>query len=217
METTEAAPSKNLLSAPQPDFAEDEPDEDGGFDMKQQGVGQNSRRAYLRELRKVVTSADVILHVLDARDPEGTRSSNIEDMVLAHPNKKLVYVLNKADLVPKDVLAGWLLHLRSRHPTIPFKCNTQTQKHNLGYTAGRVGAQQESALITSQSVGADELLQLLKNYCRVGDAKSIISVGCVGFPNVGKSSLINSLLRCRSVGVSPVPGPFPADFDSRLF
>ena len=35
--------------------------------------------------------------------------------------KKLVYVLNKADLVPRDVLAGWLMVLRKSNPTLPFK------------------------------------------------------------------------------------------------
>lgn len=52
-------------------------------------------------------------------------------MVLKHAGKKLVYVLNKADLVPKDILIEWLNYLRKFHPTIPFKCNTQQQKGNL--------------------------------------------------------------------------------------
>ena len=60
----------------------------------------------------------------------------------------------------------------------------------------------------------EELLNILKNYARTGGSggndaktnKSTISVGIVGFPNVGKSSLINSLLRIRKVGVSSVPG-----------
>lgn len=171
-----------------------------------QNLGQNSRRAYLRELRKVIEKADVVLLVLDARDPFGTRSSAIEDMVLSDYRKKLVYVLNKADLVPKDILAGWLSYLRKMHPTIPFKCNTQSQKENLGRATGKVSHQNESALQTSQAIGAEELIGLLKNYSRIGDSKSIITVGIVGFPNVGKSSLINSLLRSRAVGVSSMPG-----------
>jgi nuclear GTP-binding protein len=99
--------------------------------LKQQGLGQNSRRAYLRELRKVVSSADVILLVLDARDPEGTRSRAVEEMVARAGSKKLIFVLNKCDLVPRDVLLGWLAHLRQFHPAVPFKCNIQTQKNNL--------------------------------------------------------------------------------------
>jgi len=181
-------------------------DETEGDDIKTHNLGQNSRRAYLRELRKVIDSADVILMVLDARDPMGTKSSAVEDMVLSNSRKRLVYVLNKADLVPRDVLAGWLAFLRQRQATVPFKCNTQSQKDNLSRVDGKVGKFQEGALQTNRAIGAEELLGLLKNYCRVGDTKSTISVGIVGFPNVGKSSLINSLLRTRAVGVSAMPG-----------
>lgn len=60
---------------------------------------------------------------------------------------------------------------------------------------------------SNKSVGADKLLELLKNYCRVeGGAKRTITVGVVGFPNVGKSSIINSLKRGKVVGVSSTPG-----------
>ncbi len=176
------------------------------IDVNYKNLGQNSRRAYLGELRKVVERADVILQVLDARDPHGTKSTAVEDMVLSNSRKKLVYVLNKCDLVPKEVLAGWLKFLRKSHPTIPFKCNTQSQKGNLGQSSGKVSKQQNSALQTNHAVGADELLGLLKNYSRVGESKSIISVGIVGFPNVGKSSLINSLMRTRAVATSSMPG-----------
>ena len=183
METAEERP-KNVLSAPQLASEGADEQEEEAADLRQAGLGQNSRRAFLRELRKVVSGADVILHVLDARDPEGTRSKAIEDMVLQTAGKRLVFVLNKADLVPREVLRGWLAHLRQFHPAVPFKCNTQTQRSHLGMAAGKVAKREEKGLQTSQAVGAEELLGLLKNYCRVGDgAKSIITVGCVGFPN----------------------------------
>ncbi|CAE7601130.1 NSN1, partial [Symbiodinium microadriaticum] len=176
--------------------------------MKSQSYGQNSRRAFLKELRKIVDSSDVILHVLDARDPAGTRSTAIEEMVMSQAGKKLVYVVNKADLVPRNVLSGWLSYLRQYHPAVPFKCNTQNQKGNLGRTSGKVGKVDEGALLSHQAIGVEELLGLMKNYCRNNGAqsKTSISVGIVGMPNVGKSSLINSLTRTRAVNVSSTPG-----------
>lgn len=175
---------------------------------------QNSRRAYLSDLRKVVQRADVVIQVLDARDPLGTKSNVVEDMVLSNHRKKLVYVLNKSDLVPREVLENWLKYLRQSHPTIPFKSNTQNQKSHLGTQTGKVMKQQnEEMLQSSSAIGSEELLNLLKNYCRAsfgegtgGNSKNMITVGIVGFPNVGKSSLINSLMRIRAVGVSAVPG-----------
>ena len=117
------------------DHLEEDSDQEGGqdeaADLYEKNLGQNSRRAYLRELRKVVERADVILQVLDARDPMGTKSKSVEDMVLANSKKKLVYVLNKADLVPREALLGWLTYLRQTNATVPFKCNTQAQKGNL--------------------------------------------------------------------------------------
>jgi hypothetical protein len=49
-----------------------------------------------------------------------------------------------------------------------------------GNCSGKVTKQQDGALKSNHAVGAEELLGLLKNYSRVGDTKSIITVGIVG-------------------------------------
>jgi ribosome biogenesis GTPase A len=54
-------------------------------------------KSYSREFHKVIQDADVILQILDARDPMGCRSELIENAVKnANARKKLVLVLNKA-------------------------------------------------------------------------------------------------------------------------
>jgi ribosome biogenesis GTPase A len=55
------------------------------------------------------------------------------------------------------------------------------------------------------AAGADTLLQLIKNYARSHDIKRAVTVGVIGYPNVGKSSIINSLKRSKAVGVSATP------------
>ena len=161
-------------------------------------AGQQSRRAYLRELKKVVESADVLLQVLDARDPIGSRiHKTMEDMILSKVDKKMVLVLNKIDLVPKDVVSRWLTALRRFHPTIAIKASK-----DLAVGDGK------DATTSSVPAGMDGLLQLLKNYARTGKGKTKTTIVCgvVGYPNTGKSSLINALKRSRAVGVSPRPG-----------
>jgi len=168
-------------------------------------LGQNSRRAYLRELKKVIEASDVILEILDCRDPVSTRISKaVEDTILSHFEKRLVLVLNKIDLVPKDAVKGWLNHLRNFHPTIAIRAGiAQNSSSVVGHAKG------EKALESTNAIGIDALLQLLKNYARISPSestKTCITVGIIGYPNVGKSSILNSLKRIRAVGVSPTPG-----------
>jgi nuclear GTP-binding protein len=71
---------------------------EGARDMRM-NAGQ-SRRIW-KELYKVVDSSDVLIHVLDARDPLGTRCRNVENYIKKEANHKhLIFVLNKCDLVP---------------------------------------------------------------------------------------------------------------------
>ena len=155
-----------------------------------QAAGQPSRRAYLRELKKVVDSADVLLQVLDARDPVQSRIHKVvEDVVLSHADKRMVLVLNKIDLVPPEAVGAWLTVLRRSHPTIAMAASSQNHQ-------------------VATQVTVDALLQLLKNYARngTGKNKTVITVGVIGYPNTGKSSIINALKRTRAVSVSSKPG-----------
>ena len=46
---------------------------------------------------------------------------------------------------------------------------------------------------SSKSVGVNKLLELIKVYSKNGNKNQSITVGVVGYPNTGKSSLINSM------------------------
>jgi len=175
-------------------------------------VGKKKRQ-YMKELRNVVDAADVILLVVDARDPMGCRAPQAEQMVIESARtKRLIIVLNKIDLVPKAVAENWLTELRKEFPAVAFRASTQQQRSNLGRASkdsialGTSDTSSSGNLGSSICVGADTLLQLLKNYSRNKGIKNSITVGVVGYPNVGKSSVINSLKRSRAVGVSPTPG-----------
>lgn len=135
------------------------------------------------ELYKVIDSSDILVQVLDARDPIGTRSKTVEGYLREQaPHKQLIFVLNKCDLVPSWVTSRWVKSLSQDFPTLAFH-----------------------ASITN-SFGKGSLIQLLRQYSQLHKDRQQISVGFIGYPNVGKSSIINTLAQKKVCKVAPVPG-----------
>ena len=99
------------------------------------------RRHYVRALHKVIDGSDIVILVLDARDPEGCRSRLVEEEVRRRESegKKLVFVLNKIgarafflsflacvdmvlmlpDLVPRENAQQWFEVSTTLHPDAP--------------------------------------------------------------------------------------------------
>ncbi|GJN73041.1 GTP-binding protein [Purpureocillium lilacinum] len=163
---------------------ESDDSEDGG--VNEVSVGQaSSRKTYDKVFKQVIEQADVVLYVLDARDPEGTRSREVERSIMAAAagGKRLILVLNKVDLIPPKVLRDWLIYLRRYFPTLPLRAsggapNAHTFNHRD---------------LTQQSTSAT-LFKALKSFAASRQLKRAVSVGVIGYPNVGKSSVINALL-----------------------
>lgn len=73
-------------------------------------------------LRRVLQQADVIVEVLDARMPDAFRCPALERWILG-AGKKLILVMNKVDLVPKEAAVAWLKALQKGiAPALAFKC-----------------------------------------------------------------------------------------------
>lgn len=141
-----------------------------------------SKRIY-NELHKVIDSSDVLCCILDARDPMGTRSFYSENFIKKNaPHKHIVLVLNKCDLVPTWATAAWIKQLSKEYPTLAFH-----------------------ASITNP-FGKPALFQILRQFDVLHKDKKNISIGFIGYPNVGKSSIINTLKKRAVCKAAPIPG-----------
>ncbi|XP_042356958.1 guanine nucleotide-binding protein-like 3 [Plectropomus leopardus] len=171
-------------------------DEAGKKSGKQSAPDKNSKQYICSELNKVIDASDVVIEVLDARDPLGCRCPQLEEAVLQREgNKKLILVLSKIDLVPKENVEKWIQCLQLEFPVVAFKASTQIKDKTVQARKSRIVASNE-VLDRSRAAacfGNSPLTELLSSYAAKTEKEAPLRVGVVGFPNVGKSSLINSM------------------------
>ena len=129
--------------------------------------------------KAVISDTDVVLEILDARNPLGTHNHAIEKFIQNNrPQIKLILVLNKKDLVPKEIFNAWVNYFKNQNYEIFSTC----------------------AKFYS---GTMFLFHRLRDLGKEGNQNILI----VGYPNTGKSSLIQALTKNRKkVGISSSAG-----------
>lgn len=155
------------------------------------GKVRKQRQKYPDIVTKIVAVSDIILEILDARFVDETRNKALEKEI-SNQNKKIIYVLNKADLVSKK------LEEKMRRELSPYVFVSCTK---------RVGVRSLRDLIkkVAKTVEKREKRELMKGKVVDGEIGKI-KVGIVGYPNVGKSSLLNLLVGRSSAGVGSDAG-----------
>ncbi len=129
-------------------------------------------------MREVIKEAHVVIEVVDARDPIGTRNRKLERLI-KEEGKPLLIVMNKADLVPKE----WAEEYKKKSE-VPVVFISARERKGTG-------------------ILRREIKKLAKELL---DEHERVMVALIGYPNVGKSTIINVLKGRRAVKTAPIPG-----------
>ncbi len=136
------------------------------------------RLASWRLVSELADRADVVLELLDSRNPMETRCLKAEKIVRSK-GKPLIIVLNKADLIPRSVAEAWKKYFEKKEG---IRCVYISARERLG-------------------------TRVLRRVIReVTEGKKPVVVAIIGIPKVGKSTLINTLKGRHSATTSPYPG-----------
>lgn len=216
---------------------------------------------FWRQLWRVVERSDVVVQIVDARNPLLFRSEDLEKYVKeVSADKMNMILINKADFLTDDQRVIWAKYFDKQNIKVAFYSATlateeinkkleaideeteckqaaesdedsadentnepdlsvesiKTAANEIAESIDKVEKQLEtieqklgvsSQLNNPQILTRDELIEFFRNIHKghkVTDGLS--TIGLVGYPNVGKSSTINSLMIEKKVSVSATPG-----------
>jgi nuclear GTP-binding protein len=173
----------------------------------------------LPHLAAVLDKADVVIEVLDARDPLSYRSRALEARVASKKGQKLLLVLNKigvlriqnffaclhrlqvsiVDACPREPTAAWAAHLRLEHPTLLYRAASSFLPPPAAHdpTKGK-GKRIEPS---DDAWGLDAISNLLGHWAQEKTGEGPLHVAVVGLANVRSysfpllSPVLNSVLQ----------------------
>lgn len=207
-----------------------------------------------RQLWRVIERSDIVVQIVDARNPLFFRSEDLETYVHeVDETKRNLLLINKADFLTEGQRREWAAYFQQEGISFLFfsaaQSNEQLEKQESASSLSPILNNQSeidfvnsseedsrSPTPTEEEEGAkvviDELESSVKNTTSLenvtfgrepwhvlsceemyehflqlkDESKEQITVGLVGYPNVGKSSTINALVGSKCVNVSSTPG-----------
>ena len=127
-----------------------------------------------RQLKEQLKRVDVVLEILDARIPLATHHPQIDSWIGSKPR---IVVINRMDMIPESTRQDWLKWFQLREEQ-PYFTNAKQGK---GIDAVKSAAQKTGIAMNQRRRDRG---------MRPRPVRAVV----IGFPNVGKSALINRLV-----------------------
>ncbi|MFA6022677.1 MAG: GTPase [Candidatus Pacearchaeota archaeon] len=139
-------------------------------------MGSTDITPYWDVIKQIIRDSDILLEILDARMPELSRNKELEETIIKN-HKPFIFILNKADLISEGQLR---------------KTYERLKKENLCFV-----------LSSKDHMGTKRLREWLISQAK---GKEKFKVGVLGYPNTGKSSVINTIAKRKGAKVSSKAG-----------
>ncbi|MBR8826368.1 MAG: ribosome biogenesis GTPase YlqF [Gomphosphaeria aponina SAG 52.96 = DSM 107014] len=132
-----------------------------------------------RQLKEQLKQVDVVLEIIDARIPLASHHPEVLNWIGSKPR---VVVLNRMDMIPEELLQEWGKWWESRGEKAYF-------------TDAKQGKGIKALMKATQKMGAAMNQRRRERGMRDRPVRAVV----IGFPNVGKSALINRLVNRKVV------------------
>lgn len=129
-----------------------------------------------KKLKEQINVVDVVIEVLDARIPESSMYPDIEKLLRDKPR---LILLNKSDLADNEQTSKWVKTVKEK-TNCPVIATSSNDNKDLSKILNKVA-----------ELGQPRIIALVKK----GLLPRAVRVMVVGMPNVGKSSIINKLIK----------------------
>ncbi|MGX5378093.1 ribosome biogenesis GTPase YlqF [Ligilactobacillus sp. LYQ135] len=139
----------------------------------------------VRLVKENLKLVDVALELVDARLPESSRNPQLEEIL---QNKTTIRVLTKADLADPKLTSTWVKYYEENgQPAIAINSN-------------------QGSLKAIENKIKEVMADTLTKRKEKGIINQRIKIMCLGIPNVGKSTLLNHLVKKNVAQTGNKPG-----------
>jgi large subunit GTPase 1 len=184
---------------------------------------------FWRQLWRCVERSDLLVQIIDARDPEFYRCQDLERYVSQWDAKRSLLLINKSDFLSAETRCAWKAHFAAAGVDVLFfsalrelvklqrvPTTGSAKSDDASESAGPIlpphgplMGDDDGEVIDCIMLMEELRSRLPKPDDNSGEEDADVNGGCIGFvgyPNVGKSSVINALFGAKKVSMSRTPG-----------